>query len=150
MASNGQISLETLNMEQLNSLKGQLENELKQYANSYTGLREAQARFKESKKALSVLTPTATGKAVYMPLTPSMYVPGKLQDVSNVLVDVGTGYYVEKPVKDAEAFMDRKITFLQSNTESLIDLIDGKRGDLESVITFMQNKLQSSTDKAKK
>lgn len=25
-----------------------------------------------------------------------MYVPGKLSDVVNVLIDVGTGYYVEK------------------------------------------------------
>lgn len=25
-----------------------------------------------------------------------MYVPGSLNDVENVLVDVGTGYYVEK------------------------------------------------------
>lgn len=25
-----------------------------------------------------------------------MYVPGKLHDVEHVLIDVGTGYYVEK------------------------------------------------------
>ncbi len=30
-------------------------------------------------------------------ISPSqMYVPGSLNDVENVLVDVGTGYYVEK------------------------------------------------------
>lgn len=28
--------------------------------------------------------------------TSQMYVPGSLHDVDNVLVDVGTGYYVEK------------------------------------------------------
>lgn len=28
--------------------------------------------------------------------TSQMYVPGSLNDVENVLVDVGTGYYVEK------------------------------------------------------
>lgn len=27
-----------------------------------------------------------------------MYVPGKLNDVENVLVNVGTGYYVEKVI----------------------------------------------------
>ena len=31
-----------------------------------------------------------------MPLTNSLYVPGKLSDVENVIVDVGTGYYVKK------------------------------------------------------
>lgn len=29
-------------------------------------------------------------------LSSQMYVPGSLNDVENVLVDVGTGYYVEK------------------------------------------------------
>lgn len=28
-----------------------------------------------------------------------MYVPGSLNDVENVLVDIGTGYYVEKATK---------------------------------------------------
>lgn len=31
-----------------------------------------------------------------VPLTASLYVPGSLKDAENVLVDVGTGYYVEK------------------------------------------------------
>ena len=31
-----------------------------------------------------------------MPLTSSLYVPGRLIDVDNVLIDVGTGYCVQK------------------------------------------------------
>lgn len=31
-----------------------------------------------------------------MPLTTSLYVPGTLADPDNVIVDVGTGFYVEK------------------------------------------------------
>ena len=31
-----------------------------------------------------------------MPLTSSLYVPGRLIDVENVLIDVGTGYYAQK------------------------------------------------------
>ena len=37
-----------------------------------------------------------TDKTVLVPLTGSLYVPGKLCDVENVMVDVGTGYYVQK------------------------------------------------------
>jgi len=33
---------------------------------------------------------------VLVPLTSSLYVPGKLSDVENVVVDVGTGYYIKK------------------------------------------------------
>lgn len=36
------------------------------------------------------------GKTILVPLTNSLYVPGKLADLENVIVDVGTGYYVKK------------------------------------------------------
>lgn len=35
-------------------------------------------------------------KSILVPLTSSLYVPGKLCDLENVIVDVGTGYYVQK------------------------------------------------------
>ena len=37
-----------------------------------------------------------TGKEVLVPLTSSLYVPGRLTDVESVVVDIGTGYYVTK------------------------------------------------------
>ena len=36
------------------------------------------------------------GKQLLVPLTPSLYVPGTLASTETVLVDVGTGFYVEK------------------------------------------------------
>lgn len=35
------------------------------------------------------------GKKILVPLTASLYVPGKLDDAEKVLVDVGTGYFIE-------------------------------------------------------
>lgn len=42
-------------------------------------------------------------------MTQSMYVPGTLAASDRVLVDVGTGYYVEKSVPEAESFFQRKV-----------------------------------------
>lgn len=36
------------------------------------------------------------GKQILVPLTSSLYVPGTIADTENVIVDVGTGFYVEK------------------------------------------------------
>lgn len=44
-----------------------------------------------------------------IPLTSSLYVPGKMGDLSHVIVDVGTGYYVKKPVQGAKDTLDRRI-----------------------------------------
>jgi hypothetical protein len=38
----------------------------------------------------------AVEKPILVPLTNSLYVPGKLLDAENLLVDVGTGYFVKK------------------------------------------------------
>lgn len=39
-------------------------------------------------------------KTILVPLTNSLYVPGKLSDLENVIVDVGTGYFVKKVSSD--------------------------------------------------
>ncbi|GLD95565.1 hypothetical protein PINS_up004242 [Pythium insidiosum] len=126
-----QINLMDLSLEQLSSLRTQLEAELKQLTTSFGGLREAQARFQESKDALSHLGDKNLNKQVLVPLTSSMFVPGTLANVQDVLVDIGTGYFVEHKVDDAKAFMDRKITFLESNTEQLKTVLETKRQMLE-------------------
>ena len=39
---------------------------------------------------------STTGTPILVPLTPSIYVHGKLASTDVVLVDIGTGFYVEK------------------------------------------------------
>ena len=41
-------------------------------------------------------TGMSIGRPILVPLTTSLYVPGTLADKDNVIVDVGTGFYVEK------------------------------------------------------
>lgn len=39
-----------------------------------------------------------TDSEMLIPLTSSLYIPGKLMDVEKVIVDIGTGYYAEKVI----------------------------------------------------
>jgi prefoldin alpha subunit len=64
---------------------------------SYSQLRGAQARFNDCKDSVDTLkTEKSEDKTILVPLTSSLYVPGKLSNVETVIVDVGTGYFVEK------------------------------------------------------
>lgn len=36
------------------------------------------------------------GKRILVPLTSSLYVPGRITDPEHMVVDIGTGYYVKK------------------------------------------------------
>jgi prefoldin alpha subunit len=143
MSAANEVSLMDLSLEQLNNLKTQFENELQQLTSSFGGLREAQNRFADSKVSLQSLNADNLGKRLLVPLTSSMFVPGKMSNVQSVLVDVGTGYFVEKNIEEAKSFMDRKVAFLQQNTESLKEVMEVKRSNLEAVIQVMQYKLRS-------
>ncbi|XP_070758870.1 prefoldin subunit 5 isoform X1 [Enoplosus armatus] len=71
-----------------------------------------------------------------------MYVPGSLHDVDNVLVDVGTGYYVEKKVEDSKAFFKRKIDFLTKQIEKIQPALQEKHAMKQAVIEVMNVKIQ--------
>lgn len=38
----------------------------------------------------------STDGSILVPLTNSLYVPGRIKDKGNVIIDVGTGYFVKK------------------------------------------------------
>lgn len=68
-------------------------------------LKVAQARFQSCAESVETIRPENQGawfiflhpdKTTLLPLTASLYVPGRLSDPEKVIVDIGTGYYVEK------------------------------------------------------
>lgn len=65
-------------------------------------------------------------KPLLVPLTTSLYVPGKLASSEHVLVDVGTGFYVEKSLKDATKFYNGKVEELGANLKDLEQIMQGK------------------------
>lgn len=68
-------------------------------SNSFTQLRNALAKFTggiEAIDALKTSKPNSDPSSILVPLTASLYVPGKLKDPSRVMVDVGTGYMIDQ------------------------------------------------------
>ena len=44
-----------------------------------------------------------------VPLNQSLYVPGRVADANKLLVDIGTGYFVEKSLKETKEYLERKV-----------------------------------------
>ncbi|KAH7028368.1 Prefoldin [Macrophomina phaseolina] len=155
----------TLSVPQLSQLKKQLDSELEHLTNSFQSLRSAQNRFRDCLKSINTgLTSGSTGtcplappsvtsccaaplaiptpkKPILVPLTSSLYVTGKLADVKTVLVDVGTGFYVEKSTDDAKAFYDRKIKDLETNLKDLEAIVTGKSNNLRVIEDVLRQKV---------
>ena len=82
-----------------------------------------------------------TDKPILVPLTSSLYVPGKLVDSEHVLVDIGTGFYVEKTTADAQTFYNAKIEELGKNIKDLENIANGKASNLRMVEEVMRQKV---------
>ncbi|KAG0227298.1 subunit of tubulin prefoldin [Actinomortierella wolfii] len=137
-----QIELQDLEVPQLVDVKKQLEEELQHLTSSFAQLKQAQNRFVDCMESCKSITSANQDKTILVPLTSSLYVPGKLADVEKVIVDVGTGYYVEKSREDAIKFYDTKIKFLKENLDKIQATVAQKQGNLRSVVDMITIKLQ--------
>ncbi|XP_003365290.2 prefoldin subunit 5 [Equus caballus] len=139
------VNITELNLPQLEMLKNQLDQEVEFLSTSIAQLKVVQTKYVEAKDCLNVLNKSNEGKELLVPLTSSMYVPGKLHDVEHVLIDVGTGYYVEKTAEDAKDFFKRKIDFLTKQMEKIQPALQEKHAMKQAVMEMMSQKIQQLT-----
>ncbi|KAI0740073.1 Prefoldin-domain-containing protein [Earliella scabrosa] len=137
-----QINVTDLDVPQLADVRRQLEEELTHLSNSYAQLRQAQAKFRACIDNVGQVKPENKGKTILVPLTNSLYVPGKLRDVEHVIVDVGTGYYVKKTRPQALKHYENKVEFIRTNLEALQETITKKQENMNYLINVLQMKLQ--------
>ncbi|PWN30942.1 Prefoldin alpha subunit [Jaminaea rosea] len=137
-----QIDVTTLSPSELLEVRQQLSQELEHLTASYGQLRSVQARFKSCIEAIANLPPASSDSSAtsLIPLTSSLYVPAQLTDPSRVLVDVGTGYYLERPAKAASEMYKRKIAFVEENLGKLQGTIERKQDNLRTVGEILQVK----------
>lgn len=138
------IDINSLGLQQLTQLKQQLDQEIDLFGTSLQQLKIAQTKYQESGECVEKLTPETEGKEMLVPLTTSMYVPGNLVDVNKVIVDVGTGYFVEKDVPSAKDYFKRKINFVTQQMEKIQRLANEKITMRDAVIEIMEAKLQAT------
>ena len=129
-----QLDLNSLTTQQLMQVKKQLDDELEHLNTSYNSLRGAQTRFSECHKSIDAgVTNLEEGKGILVPLTTSLYVPGTLASHNKVLVDIGTGFFVEKTTEDAKSFYQDKTKELGQNLKDLESILQGKANNLRMV-----------------
>lgn len=89
------VNLARLNLEQLSMLRDQIEKDTERLSDHYQQLQAAVRRFSQAGRAVKTLGEKKEGTDTLVPLTGSLYVNGKLGSTDKVLIDIGTGYYLE-------------------------------------------------------
>ena len=127
-----EVPLEKLSIEQLNYVGRQIEQEISNYSSSYSSLRIAYNKFLDNKEYINDLK-TYQDKEILVPMTSSLYVPGKCADVKKVTVEIGANFYVETSIEKAEKFCDRKLEFIKKNMDNIDELIKNKNEQMNAV-----------------
>ncbi|KAL7909848.1 Prefoldin [Trichoderma velutinum] len=158
------INLDTLEPQQLAQVKKQLEEELEHLTSSFAQLHGAQNKFKECLRVIQSRAADSQGsKSVLVPLTNSLYVSGELTSSDTVLVDVGTGFMIEKvampffyhlaqgrkpdnqqKLKSAEKFYDAKVKEVGNSLKELEAIVQRKQMNVRTIEEVLRNKIMAS------
>ena len=117
--------------------------EVQELSANWRMLKEAESRYVSTKSGLATIA-ASDDKEIMVPLTASLYVPGRVTDTEKVLVDIGTGYFVEKDVSGAQALLDRKIAVIVANADSIQSVARQKQKNLEVIMDMMRIKLKQN------
>ncbi|KAL1985153.1 hypothetical protein VTN96DRAFT_8175 [Rasamsonia emersonii] len=149
-SSSGAVDVTTLSVPQLRSLQSRLSSELEHLTNSHAKLRAAQSKFRDCVRSINdgVIAEKRKkegggGDDILVPLTTSLYVKGKLADREKVIVDVGTGFYVEKTAAKAIEFYNGKVKDLDTNLQDLEKIVQGKSANLRVIEDVLRQKVLS-------
>ncbi|KAK7416089.1 subunit of tubulin prefoldin [Neonectria punicea] len=139
------INLDTLEPQQLAQVKKQLDEELEHLTSSFAQLHGAQNKFKECLRCVQARSASKEGSnSVLVPLTNSLYVRGELADADTVLVDVGTGFLVEKKLKAAEQFYEGKVNELGNNLRDLETIVQRKQTNARTIEEVLRQKIMAA------
>ncbi|KAJ8879784.1 hypothetical protein PR048_020392 [Dryococelus australis] len=146
MASNGEMELldiTKLSLYQLTQLKQQFDRELNVFSDSLQTLKMAQGKFMDSNESLEKISRKVEGTTIMVPLTGSMYVPGRISDGNSVLIDIGTGYFVRKDVSGARDYFSRRVAYVTQQMEKISALALEKNKQREAVVDIMEAQIQA-------
>jgi len=135
------IDLSKLDLQGLTSLKNSLDQEVQFFNDSMQQLKMAQMKYSDSGECIEKITPEDENAEILVPLTSCMYVPGRAKNVDKILINLGTGYYVEKNKKGAASFFERKVKFVTEQMVKVQGIASEKTKLREIVLDMMQVKV---------
>jgi prefoldin alpha subunit len=127
-----EVPLEKLTKEQLNYLGNEIKKEISNYSSYYSSYKIALNKYYDNKEYIKDLR-NYENKEILIPMTSSLYIPGKCIDVKKLTIEIGGNFFVETTIDKADKFCDRKIETLKKNMDEIDWLIQNKNVQLNAV-----------------
>eukprot|EP00608_Synchroma_pusillum_P004318 CAMPEP_0198440704 /NCGR_PEP_ID=MMETSP1452-20131203/59789_1 /TAXON_ID=1181717 /ORGANISM="Synchroma pusillum, Strain CCMP3072" /LENGTH=160 /DNA_ID=CAMNT_0044161321 /DNA_START=16 /DNA_END=498 /DNA_ORIENTATION=- len=136
-----EVDISSFSVEQLNNLKQNFEQEVRDMQTRVQVLAGARRRFANSQACLDELGEASDGDPMLVPVTESMYCAGRVASAGTVLVDIGTGFYMERSLADARQYLQRKVALVDRNMEAAGQVLQQKGHNLDQVTMALQHKI---------
>lgn len=136
----GTVALGSLPPKQLQKIQADLQREVEIISASLVQLSNAVQRLSASRDNAERIGKMEKDTDIMVPITSSIYVPGKLEDTSKVLIDIGTGFFVEKSPEAAKEHFAKRASILKEEQDRTTQLHTQKRQQLEAVSAVLQRK----------
>lgn len=108
-------------------MKQQFDQELQHFSQSLQALTMARSKFAECVEDIKAISsPDNVNQKILVPASASLYLPGKVVDNKKFMVDIGTGYYVDKSADEAIAFYEKKLANLNKESVQIQNIIKEK------------------------
>lgn len=127
-----------LTMEEVSAVYGQLEKEIHMLTQSMGQLRDVHDRWMDNVALLDTFAKLPAGTAVQVPLTESLFVAATIDDCSAVKVDLGTGFYADKPCAEAATFFESRCQYAREQMTKIDGAVAAKRRQLEAIAASLQ------------
>lgn len=135
------LDLSKLDANQLQSLHGQLSSELNSFTSSMIALQHTASKFAAAGQSVEGLKEYKEGQRMMIPLTESLYCPGELSCPDRVLVEVGTGYYIERDVEGGVGYCRGKVMEIKEQVAELSKVLGQRQQILMRVAGMLQERM---------
>ena len=146
MDSKKEVPLDQLTIEQLQYVQKQVEQEINQLSASYTSLKLASAKFSDNKEFVKDFVHCGD-RDILVPLTNSVYIPGKSSNIKSVMIEVGASYFVETNFDNADKCFERKIAMIKENMDKFDKLLAQKTNIMTSINNLIFQKSSAQQKK---
>jgi prefoldin alpha subunit len=73
-------------------------------------------------------------------------VRGTIDDVEKVLIDIGTGYFVEKSPEHSKEYLQKRLATIGASLENVGGALQGKKRETDMVQNMLQSKMMRAQE----
>ncbi len=142
------VKLSSYNLQDLANIKKNTETDLQKMMQSHNSFKFLQNKIHQDKIIISNLSKRAPEDLdMLVPLSTSLYLPGRLVNNKKYLVDIGTGYLVERNVEETIVTLDHTLKVVNENSKKAITEITKRKTMLDAINLEIHKKYEENMKK---